>query len=658
MATPGPVMEFLGRVAYEATLMRPFLPTYLHLVLSSLLPIYAGAHASLWRPSSAAEPPKRVKRSTVEDDDDAEDDQLTVQKMQGLSPSDAITFPLLAGLTLTSLYFIIKWLEDPTLLNKILGYYFSGMGFVFAIKFVKDILVIIRSFLLPIQYSHGGVLWKADMEHQCFESAAGEPPQGRQRRPSPLPSMLAYIPLPVAAQQLLWKVRSLLYRKAIARLHLRSVCALRAHVDVLDLISTVLAVSTVTYFMLIAKPWFLTNFMGFAFCYGTLQFMSPTTFWTGTLLLSALFFYDIYFVFFTPLMVTVATKLDVPIKLLFPRPAPTEEDPNAMNLAMLGLGDIVIPGMVVGLALRFDLYMYYLKKQSSSPKAVDALSDDKPVIEINGERQVSQGNDILKAKYLPATGAWGERFWTGKLYTRELEGKRFPKPYFYASIYGYVAGMLVTLGVMQVAQHAQPALLYLVPGVLLPLWGTAAWRGELNHMWNFSEAEEDGDKDEMEGEKKEVKGKESIVEQSPNEGAVEMRKSAAASLKLAPSDEVAKQAKNGFKTSERKDSRTLFSFTLTLPLPKSRVSKRKSVPGPSTRSITSGRVTPNSESSNNEDPSSLPLDPESRTAAHEVSEVRSKSSSFELPNQIPAESTTRETDGEFKGPPGKRQRRG
>ena len=53
---------------------------------------------------------------------------------------------------------------------------------------------------------------------------------------------------------------------------------------------------------------------------------------------------------------------------------------------------------------------------------------------------------------------------------------------------GYVIGMLTTLGVMSVFQHAQPALLYLVPGVLISLWGTALVKGEAKEMWDFSEA--------------------------------------------------------------------------------------------------------------------------------------------------------------------------
>ncbi len=40
----------------------------------------------------------------------------------------------------------------------------------------------------------------------------------------------------------------------------------------------------------------------------------------GALLLTGLFFYDIFWVFGTPVMVSVAKSLDAPIKLLFPRP--------------------------------------------------------------------------------------------------------------------------------------------------------------------------------------------------------------------------------------------------------------------------------------------------------------------------------------------------
>lgn len=171
---------------------------------------------------------------------------------------------------------------------------------------------------------------------------------------------------------------------------------------------------------------------------------------------------------------------------------------------MLGLGDIVLPGIMIGLALRFDLYMHYLKKQTKQTTSAesDVLVDDKP--------KPRQQQTIHKERYRRVTGHWGDKFWTSSWTGRSLlfvppppgvqqpspslrnaSIPTFSKPYFYASIAGYIAGMCATLGIMQVYHHAQPALLYLVPGVLISLWSTGLIRGELKQMHQFSEASED-----------------------------------------------------------------------------------------------------------------------------------------------------------------------
>lgn len=172
------------------------------------------------------------------------------------------------------------------------------------------------------------------------------------------------------------------------------------------------------------------------------------------------------------MMVTVATKLDIPIKLLFPRPpSPTELEKGLPSLAMLGLGDIVIPGMVIALALRFDLYLHYLKKA----KTIKAKT--------------------IKATYVPVTGGWGERFWVGRSVAGpDLQAKSYSKTYFNSGLAGFSLGLVATVLVMQVTHQAQPALLYLVPSVLIFLWGTAVLKGDLYQMWNYSE-EEDDDKE-------------------------------------------------------------------------------------------------------------------------------------------------------------------
>ena len=55
----------------------------------------------------------------------------------------------------------------------------------------------------------------------------------------------------------------------------------------------------------------------------------------AAILLVGLFFYDVFWVFGTPVMVTVAKKLDGPIKLLFPRSLERNED-GKLELSLLG----------------------------------------------------------------------------------------------------------------------------------------------------------------------------------------------------------------------------------------------------------------------------------------------------------------------------------
>ena len=58
-------------------------------------------------------------------------------------------------------------------------------------------------------------------------------------------------------------------------------------------------------------------------------------------------------------MVTVAKSFDAPIKLVFPQDL-LENGLAAKNFAMLGLGDIVIPGIFIALMLRYDRRFVYL----------------------------------------------------------------------------------------------------------------------------------------------------------------------------------------------------------------------------------------------------------------------------------------------------------
>ena len=294
----GLLAQILGRAAYEFSNIQPMLPTYIHLIASALFPIYTGAHASLSRPSSAAKPTKQKRKARNDATDDEEEEEEEERIMEGLSPTDAILMPLFAGLALASLYFLLKWMKDPALLNKILNAYFAIFGVFSVSRLITDALDIGHSIIFPRRYALGGALYHV---HGTEEKAVPVAGNTNDKRPivSPLPGFLAKIPLSARARKMLWADRAMPGNKWTLRLYLHRLFAGRFKVGPHGIVGVLAGLTTVAYFNLVDKPWYLTNLLGFGFSYGALQLMSPTTFATGSLILGALFFYDIYFVFFT-----------------------------------------------------------------------------------------------------------------------------------------------------------------------------------------------------------------------------------------------------------------------------------------------------------------------------------------------------------------------
>lgn len=589
MHLPSSVAEALGVVAYVFAEMQPYLPTYAHLIASALFPIYAGAHASLSCPSSASHQKKERKdRKKAEDENEDDEDDEIVQRMEGLSPTDAIFFPILAGCTLAGLYFLIKWLQDPALLNKILNWYFAAFSVFAVARLVSDGLTVSHSLLFPRQFSINNKLFEFNPVKQKALCA------GQAPRSSPFPGVLTFVPLPASIKSAVWRLRVLPSRKLAVSALVRNVFDFKIKVGLFDLVGLAIGVGSVLYYNFIGKPWYLTNLMGFGFAYGSLQLLSPTTFWTGSLILSALFFYDIYFVFFTPMMVTVAKSLDIPIKLMFPRPPPPDAAPGDTALSMLGLGDVVLPGIMIGLALRFDLYLFYLKKQTkgsnrglvldskdgsgrtadsiddvdsrklvreSNDKAaqkageIDTVDDTKSAHDSNDNKgqtpsTIDLVDNIVKSPYVSVAASLGDRFWTGTLLRSDPRVRgSFPKPFFNASIVGYIVGMCTTLVAMQVSDHPQPALLYLVPGVLFSLWGYALLSGQMKEFWAFSDAGDEED----EKKKEEEHSKPSKVQKET--GADEQVR------------DVARDAVAHESTTKKKEANVLFSFQIQAPPP-------------------------------------------------------------------------------------------
>jgi minor histocompatibility antigen H13 len=183
--------------------------------------------------------------------------------------------------------------------------------------------------------------------------------------------------------------------------------------DQVDLVCLAMA-SVVGVWWICTKHWIATNLYGLSFSLTGISLFCLPSYTIGAMLLSGLFFYDIFWVFCTPVMVTVAKSFDAPIKVLFPKDLVENGFMAANQHAMLGLGDIVLPGVVIALLCRFD------------------------------HRRVGTAGI-----------------------------------YFYATYVSYILGLIFTIVVMHTFKAAQPALLYLVPAVLLTPLTIAIVRGEL-----------------------------------------------------------------------------------------------------------------------------------------------------------------------------------
>ena len=118
-------------------------------------------------------------------------------------------------------------------------------------------------------------------------------------------------------------------------------------------------------------------------------------------------------------------------------------------MALLGLGDIVLPGIFIAMCLRYDI-------QKTIDKAKAHASID--------------------------AGNWQH---VHKELLQQAESA--PRPYFHGAIISYLLAILATVVVMLIFEHGQPALLYLVPACLLSVLVNAFRLGEIRSIWQYQE---------------------------------------------------------------------------------------------------------------------------------------------------------------------------
>jgi len=294
------------------------------------------------------------------------------EDVASLTSADAWLFPILGSCTLLTLYLVLRYL-DPKWVNWLLGWYFTLLGFGSVWKSSSSL---VKSVLGPRR-------WHSMTQYTLCLTGGNEEIFSLQAR---LPTLVLSIPS---------------------------------------------ALVCFYYGTREDKPWILTNVISLSLGCNAIAVLKLDSFRTGAILLAGLFFYDIWWVFGTNVMVTVAKGLDVPIKVLWPKTSLSDPNPQ---LALLGLGDIVIPGLWIALALRYDL----------------SLASNPPL-----------------PPYSPLS--------------------KFRKPYFWATLLAYFLGLSLTIGIMEMFQAAQPALLYLCPACLLAWFLVALSRGEVRAAWSWGE---------------------------------------------------------------------------------------------------------------------------------------------------------------------------
>lgn len=227
----------------------------------------------------------------------------------------------------------------------------------------------------------------------------------------------------------------------------------------------------------VTRHWALHNLFAMAFCIQGIRIVSVGSFKIAVILLSGLFVYDVFWVFGTEVMVSVAKSFEAPAKLIFP------VSHNPWRQSILGLGDIVIPGILIAMILRFD---YHLNEErlkqlqgSSQTPAADASQSEE-----------EEENQLTAAAPFTIHA-------------------HFCKYYFFCNLIAYELGLITTGIVMLVFQHAQPALLYLVPFCLFGLYIPASVAGQLSAVCTYTE---ELPEDQETGHEKDVR-----TEQAPEE---------------------------------------------------------------------------------------------------------------------------------------------
>ncbi|KAF9403820.1 Signal peptide peptidase-like 2A [Mortierella sp. AD011] len=199
-----------------------------------------------------------------------------------------------------------------------------------------------------------------------------------------------------------------------------------------------------------------------------LKVLKASSMSTPTLLLLMAFIYDVFFVFVTPyltksgesIMEAAATGAAMTVKetipMLFRIPSFTPHGGEAM----LGFGDVVLPGVLVTFLKECDARLE--EDQTLEALTSSGITRSLPTSCPSSSCSTSSSCSLSCRK------SWWKKRWS----------------YHLTAILGYSLGLEVTFVAMLWSNKGQPALLYLVPFTVIPVIFLASKRHELSLLWN------------------------------------------------------------------------------------------------------------------------------------------------------------------------------
>lgn len=394
--------------------------TKIQIITSSLLLLgfvcfltISGSYASVEKPVNALDP------NPYHPLFDQSDVDKTFYPDTSVDTPTAFAMPVLSGGMLTGLYILVSRL-DPETISTLLSYSFLGLGITavnVTISFFCKVISRKVAFWLGISSTvfnprYRVTIAKDSAFHPAGVEAARFLPEDTVEQRVIKEEALKSVRDPIKSQD---QIQNVYYTKG-------------------DIIATTASFITVGILGLLdyRHNWILNNIFAMLLVVTPIGRIQVASFKVALALLGCFFIYDISFVFGTNIMITVATKIEVPLAIRFPRSLSKN---GMINYNLLGLGDIVLPGIIIALCLRFDLYNFH------------------------------RTNPRTEFHHLQ----W------------------YPKAYFRNTLFAHLLGLILSMIAVNVYHRGQPALLYIAPLMAISIVSTAYFRDELSIMWNYVE---------------------------------------------------------------------------------------------------------------------------------------------------------------------------